>query len=94
MKNIMIGSSNNSDEVKEQYRTSKGLDTRISFHEKYSTNKQGYGNWIVSNYGIDDGMTVLELGCGTGSIWMGRDDILGLFGRLVLTDLSDCIWRP
>ena len=89
MKNIMIGSSNNSDEVKEQYRTSKGLDIRISFHEKYSTNKQGYGNWIVSNYEIDDGMTVLELGCGTGSIWMGRDDILGLFGRLVLTDLSD-----
>lgn len=89
MKNIKIGSSNNSDDVKEQYKTSKGLDTRISFHDKYSTNKQGYGNWIVSNYGIFDGMTVLELGCGTGNIWMGRDDVLGLFGKLVLTDLSE-----
>ena len=89
MKNIMIGSLNNSDDVKEQYKTPKGLDTRISFHDKYSTNMQGYGNWIVSNYEIFDGMTVLELGCGTGSIWMGRDDVLRLFGKLVLTDFSE-----
>ena len=89
MKNIKIGSLNNSDDVKEQYKTPKGLDTRISFHDKYSTNMQGYGNWIVSNYEIFDGMTVLELGCGTGSIWMGRDDVLGLFGKLVLTDFSE-----
>ena len=89
MKNMKIGSSNHSDDVKEQYKTSKGLDTRRSFHDKYSTNMQGYGNWIVSNYEIFDGMTVLELGCGTGSIWMGRDDVLGLLGKLVLTDLSE-----
>lgn len=89
MKNFKIGSSNNSDAVKEQYRTSTGLDTRISFHEKYSTNPQGYGNWIVSNYDIVAGMTVLELGCGTGSLWMGRDDLLGKFGKLVLSDFSE-----
>ncbi len=86
---MKIGSSDNTEAVKEQYKTSKGLDTRISFHDRYSTNKQGYGNWIVSNYEINDGMTVLELGCGTGSIWMGRDDVLDRFGRLVLTDLSE-----
>ncbi|MBO7600591.1 MAG: class I SAM-dependent methyltransferase [Lachnospiraceae bacterium] len=89
MGNIKIGSSNNSEEVKEQYQTSKGLDTRISFHDKYSTNMQGYGNWIVSNYEIIKGMKVLELGCGTGSIWMGRDDVLDMFGKLVLTDFSE-----
>ena len=89
MKNINIGSSNNSDEVKEQYKTSKGMDIRISFHDKYSTNKQGYGNWIVSNYELFDGMTVLELGCGTGSLWIGRDEVLGSFGKLVLTDFSE-----
>lgn len=86
---MRFGSSNDSAAVKEQYKTSKGLNTRISLHEKYSTNKQGYGNWLVSNYDIFAGMKVLELGCGTGSLWMGRDDILDEFGSLVLTDLSE-----
>ena len=86
---MRIGSSNDSAAVKDQYKTSKGLNTRISLHDKYSTNKQGYGNWIVSNYDIFAGMKVLELGCGTGSLWMGRDDILDEFGSLVLTDLSE-----
>ena len=86
---MRVGSSNDAEAVKEQYKTSAGLSTRISFHDKCSTNKQGYGNWIVSNYKIEDGMKVLELGCGTGSIWMGRDELLGKCGKLVLTDLSD-----
>ena len=61
---MQIGSSNDSEAVKAQYATSKGLDTRLSFHDKYSTNKMGYGNWIVSNYEIGEGAKALELGCG------------------------------
>ena len=86
---MQIGSSNNTEAVKEQYKTSNGLDTRISFHDKYSTNKLGYGNWIVSNYHISAGMKVLELGCGTGSLWIGRDELISQFGKLVLTDFSE-----
>lgn len=86
---MRIGSANDAEAVKEQYRTSKGLNTRISFHEKYSANRQGYGNWIVSNCAFFEGMTVLELGCGTGSLWTGRDDILRKIGKLVLTDASE-----
>ena len=89
MKNIEIGSSNNTEAVKQQYKTSEGLDIRISFHDKYSTNKQGYGNWLISNYEIHEGMKVLEVGCGTGSLWIGHDDILDQLEKLILTDLSD-----
>ncbi len=46
-----IGSLNDSAAVKAQYATSKGLDIRIGLHDKYSTNKLGYGNWLVSNTG-------------------------------------------
>ena len=49
--------------VQKQYETAMNLNTRISIHDKYSVNKQGFGNWIVSNYQINDGMMVLELGC-------------------------------
>ena len=86
---MIIGSSNDSKAVKEQYATSNGLNTRLSFHDKYSTNKMGYGNWIVSNYDIPEGARVLELGCGTGSIWMGRDELINKCSELVLTDLSE-----
>ncbi|WP_155832681.1 hypothetical protein [Butyrivibrio sp. AE3006] len=83
---MQIGSSNDSKAVKEQYSSSKGINTRLSFHDKCSTNKQGYGNWIVSNYEITEGMKVLELGCGTGSIWMVRLTYLKIMVCLFLND--------
>ncbi|MCR5683817.1 MAG: class I SAM-dependent methyltransferase, partial [Lachnospiraceae bacterium] len=86
---MRIGSSNDSAAVKAQYATSEGLNTRISFHDKYSTNKLGYGSWLVSNYDIREGMKVLEIGCGTGSLWLGHDDLIKRCGRLVLSDLSE-----
>ena len=36
--------------VRAQYGTSGNLSTRISIHEKYSVNKQGFGNWITEHY--------------------------------------------
>lgn len=86
---MKIGSSNDTEAVKAQYATSKGLDTRISFHDTYSTNKQGFGNWIVSNYEISEGMKVLELGCGTGKDWFGHNDLIEKMDKLVMTDFSE-----
>lgn len=75
--------------VKQQYATAKNLNTRISIHDKYSTNKMGFGNWIVSNYGIDKGASVLELGCGTGDMRKGRESLISTCSRLILSDFSD-----
>ncbi len=86
---MQIGSSNDPEAVKAQYAASEGLDIRRTFHDRYSTNKTGYVNWIVSNYDIREGMKVLEIGCGTGSIWTGLDGSLSKCGKLVMTDLSE-----
>ena len=43
---------NNQNNVKEQYASAGNLNTRISIHQKYSTNKMGFGKWIFSNYKI------------------------------------------
>lgn len=75
--------------VKNQYKNSNNLSTRISIHEKYSVNKMGFGNWIVSNYEINDGMRVLELGCGTGDMWKNKGDIIKKCSELILTDFSE-----
>ena len=86
---MKIGSSNDAEAVKVQYSSSNGLNTRIAFHELYSTNRYGYGNWILSNYEISEGAKVLELGCGTASMWAGHDDLIARCGMLMLTDLSE-----
>jgi ubiquinone/menaquinone biosynthesis C-methylase UbiE len=80
---------NNSEEVKKQYANSGNLSTRISIHEKYSVNQQGFGNWIFSNYRIEPGMKVLELGCGTGDMWKGQGELIKRCGTIVLSDFSE-----
>ena len=72
--------------VAEQYANSGKLQTRISIHEKYSRNKQPFGEWIVSHYHLQPGEQVLELGCGTGSMWQGVTLPEGC--HVTLTDLS------
>ena len=72
--------------VSSQYATSAHLETRISIHEKYSRNKQAFGDWIISHYHLQPGEQVLELGCGTGSMW--RNVTLPENCHVTLTDLS------
>lgn len=79
---------NNKEVVKEQYKNAANLNTRISIHSKYSTNKQGFGNWIVAKYDIKDKMRVLELGCGTGVMWKDHMELINNVSELVLTDFS------
>ena len=75
--------------MKEQYSTADNLNIRISIHKKYSVNKKGFWNWIFSNYQIEDGMSVLELGCGTGEMWIGKDDLIKRCSTLILSDQSE-----
>lgn len=74
--------------IEKQYQTSQNLNTRISIHDKYSTNAQPFGDWILSHYEIVPGMKILELGCGTGSMWTKHLHLLR-GSSLVLTDFSE-----
>lgn len=75
--------------VGEQYRTADNLSARISIHNKYSTNKLGFGNWIASHYAFSPDTEVLELGCGTGEMWREHLYLLDKNVRLLLTDISE-----
>jgi SAM-dependent methyltransferase len=88
---MKMGSSNDKEAVKAQYASSKSLDTRINFHNMYSTNKMGFGPWLISNYEIKEGMKVLEIGCGTGDMWKGHGDLIAKCDKLVLSDYSEAM---
>ena len=75
------------DHIKKQYKDPVNLQTRISIHEKYSTNKQPFGDWIFSHYEIRPGYRILELGCGTADMWKGKFP-LAEGANLTLTDFS------
>lgn len=76
------------DNIKKQYQTAHNLNIRISIHEKYSTNKLPFGDWIVSHYDIRPSNRILELGCGTGSMWVNHLDLLAEDTQLILTDFA------
>ena len=80
---------NDKETVRKQYSTADKLSIRISIHNRYSTNKQGFGNWIFSHYQIREGMSVLELGCGTGEMWAAKDGIIRQCSRFILSDFSE-----
>lgn len=74
--------------IEKQYKTPVNLNTRISIHEKYSTNRQPFGEWIMSHYQIDPGFRILELGCGTGDMWKHNLHVLSGGTSLIMTDFS------
>ncbi len=73
--------------VREQYRTASNLTARISIHDKYSVNRQGFGNWLFEQYEFPENCRILELGCGNGGLWRNRTLPHGV--TLTLTDFSD-----
>lgn len=80
---------NNKIEVIKQYEDDAKLKKRQGFHDKYSTNKYGFRNWMFDQYKIKDGMKILELGCGNGIMWDEKYNKLPVDVELVLSDFSE-----
>jgi Methylase involved in ubiquinone/menaquinone biosynthesis len=79
---------NSTEEQKQQYETDKNLNARVALHQRFSTNKQGWMNWVFQNYDLKPGMRILELGCGNGMIWQEKADKLPPNLSLCLSDFS------
>jgi ubiquinone/menaquinone biosynthesis C-methylase UbiE len=80
---------NNASVIRLQYKDDKNLSIRIALHQKYSTNKYGYTNWIFDLIEFFEGCNMLELGCGNGDLWNGRIHSLPAKSNLILSDLSN-----
>ena len=74
----------------EQYHHDANLATRIDIHRRFSTNPQGWYEWVFEQADLSTGADVLELGCGEGGMWRANAGRLPPAPHLTLTltDLS------
>ena len=75
--------------VESNYADSGNLSTRISLHQKYSTNPYGWSDWVYDQYQFTPGCRILELGCGNGGFWDSRISLLPAGAALILSDISN-----
>lgn len=84
----LVQLSNEETNIIEQYKNAKNLNDRISLHEKYSTNKQGWFNWLFNQIDFSRVNRLLELGCGNGKLW--QENRIDLRNRVIfLSDISE-----
>jgi SAM-dependent methyltransferase len=72
----------------EQYRDGANLSARVELHRRFTTNPDGWYRWVFDRIAPAPGAAVLEIGCGTGNLWLENRDRLPPALRLVLADLS------
>ena len=84
----LVQLSNEETNIIEQYKNAKNLNDRINLHEKYSTNKQGWFNWLFNQIDFSRVNRLLELGCGNGKLW--QENRIDLRNReIFLSDISE-----
>lgn len=73
-----------------QYKDSSNLDARITIHQRFSTNAQGWYNWVFDELvKLPTHAKILELGCGAGTMWKECANRIPQGWIITLTDLSD-----
>ena len=76
-----------------QYQNATNISARINLHHLYAKNTQGWFPWIYEQCQIKEDMSVLELGCGNGSLWVENLSLLPDKIDIVLSDISEGMIR-
>ena len=84
----MLNSHHGKLRVTEQYKAATNLNARISLHDKFSTNKYGWQRWVFDQLLVPSLGTILELGCGSGLLWINNADRIPPEWTIILSDLS------
>ncbi len=87
----LIHLTNMEKSLKNQYQNASNISSRIHLHSLYSENKKGWFPWILEHCKLRNGLHILEIGCGDGSLWLNDcipDDV-----HIILSDLSEGMIR-
>lgn len=89
----LIHLTNMENTLKAQYQNATNISARIHLHKLYSTNKQGWFPWIYEQSNITSNSRILELGCGSGSLWKENFSLIPRDVEIVLNDISKGMLR-
>ena len=89
----IIHLTNMEDSMKNQYINAGNISARINLHNRFSVNKQGWFPWIYEQLCVRNGMKVLEIGCGDGTLWKENKDKLPENIEITLSDTSEGMLR-
>lgn len=79
--------------LKTQYLNSTNVAARIKLHSEYSVNQEGWFPWLYRMSEIQDGMNILEIGCGNGALWLENMNHIPPDVHIMLSDISDGMLR-
>jgi ubiquinone/menaquinone biosynthesis C-methylase UbiE len=74
--------------VSEQYQNESNLNARIQLHDRFSTNKYGWFPWVFDQLHLSPESHILELGGGTGLLWLENLNRVSRGWDITLSDLS------
>jgi ubiquinone/menaquinone biosynthesis C-methylase UbiE len=74
--------------LQNHYQDASRLDARIQLHAEYSTNTQGLHSWVFEHLHLPPICQVLEVGCGSGQLWLVNHHRLPAGWDVTLADLS------
>ena len=74
--------------LSEQYNDDAKLNVRLALHERFGTNPYAWHRWVFDQMSILPGDTILEIGCGSGTLWLKNRDRLPEPNRFTLSDFS------
>jgi DNA-binding transcriptional MerR regulator/trans-aconitate methyltransferase len=75
--------------VNQEYESAFNLQTRIRMHDDFSVNPYKWHHWLFDQMMIPVSSTILELGCGDGTLWKRNADRIPEGWDVTLTDLSE-----
>jgi ubiquinone/menaquinone biosynthesis C-methylase UbiE len=73
--------------AEQQYKSPQNLKTRMNLWS-YGSNPESLPRWIFSKIGVQEHERVLELGCGTGQLWLENFKQIPSTCSIIITDFS------
>jgi SAM-dependent methyltransferase len=74
--------------LQNHYKDASRLDARRQLHAKYSTNTHGFLAWVFEHLRLPPTCHILEVGCGSGYLWLENRHRIPAGWDVTLSDLS------